>query len=71
MMNEQTYAAMISEMSQQIANLSVDRSEFKARLAEALQELAQYRSVLEAAQDLKELFNETQEKLQKQVTEEQ
>ncbi len=71
MMNEQTYAAMISEMSQQIANLSVDRSEFKARLAEALQELAQYRSVLEADQDLKELFNETQEKLQKQVTEEQ
>ena len=68
-MNEQIYVSIITDLANQLASKSIDEAEFKARLTESQQLLAQlaqevesYRSVLESDKDLKELFEEIKNK---------
>lgn len=68
-MNENTYIAIITDLTNQLANKSINEAEFKARLNEAqqektqlIQELETYRSVLESDKDLKDLFEEIKNK---------
>lgn len=68
-MNEQTYVAIITDLANQLANKSINEAEFKARLTESKEHVAQllnevesYRSVLESDKDLKDLFEEIKNK---------
>lgn len=68
-MNENTYVAIITELANQLASKSINEAEFKVRLAESQQQVAQlaqevesYRSVLESDKDLKDLFEEIKTK---------
>lgn len=68
-MNENTYIAIITDLANQLASKSINEAEFKARLTESQQLVAQltqevesYRSVLESDKDLKDLFEEIKNK---------
>ena len=68
-MNEQTYVAIITDLANQLANKSINEAEFKVRLTESQQLVAQlaqevesYRSVLESDKDLMDLFEEIKNK---------
>jgi hypothetical protein len=68
-MNENTYVAIITDLANQLANKTVNEAEFRARLTQSQQQVAQlaqevesYRSVLESDKDLKDLFEEIKNK---------
>lgn len=68
-MNEQTYVAIITDLANQLASKLINEAEFKARLTESQEHVAQlvnevesYRSVLESDKDLKDLFEEVKNK---------
>lgn len=68
-MNENNYVAIITELANQLASKSINEAEFKVRLTESQQLIAQlaqevesYRSILESDKDLKDLFEETKNK---------
>lgn len=68
-MNENNYVAIITELANQLASKSINEAEFKVRLTESQQQVAQlaqevesYRSVLESDKDLMDLFNEIKKK---------
>ena len=68
-MNENNYVAIITELANQLASKSINEAEFKVRLNESQQLVAQlaqevesYRSVLESDKDLKDLFEEIKNK---------
>ena len=68
-MNENTYVAIITDLANQLANKTVNEAEFRARLTQSQQQVAQlvqevesYRSVLESDKDLIDLFNEIKTK---------
>ena len=68
-MKENTYVAIITDLANQLASKSINEAEFKARLTESQQLVAQltnevesYRSVLESDKDLKDLFEEIKNK---------
>lgn len=68
-MNENNYIAIVTELANQLASKSINEAEFKVRLAESQQLVAQlaqevesYRSVLESDKDLKDLFEEIKNK---------
>lgn len=68
-MNENTYVAIITDLANQLANKTINEAEFKVRLTESQQLVAQlaqevesYRSVLESDKDLKDLFEEIKTK---------
>lgn len=68
-MNESNYVALIAELANQLASKSINEAEFKVRLTESQQLVAQiaqevesYRSVLESDKDLKDLFEEIKNK---------
>lgn len=68
-MNEQTYVAIITDLANQLASKLINEAEFKVRLTESQQLVAQlaqevesYRSVLESDKDLKDLFEEIKNK---------
>ena len=68
-MNENTYVAIITDLANQLASKSINEAEFKARLTESQQLVAQlsqevesYRSVLESDKDLMDLFEEIKTK---------
>lgn len=68
-MNEDNYVAIITELANQLASKSIIEAEFKVRLTESQQLVAQlaqevesYRSVLESDKDLKDLFEEIKNK---------
>lgn len=68
-MNENTYVAIITDLANQLANKTINEAEFKARLTQSQQQVAQlaqevesYRSVLESDKDLMDLFNEIKNK---------
>ena len=68
-MTQNNYVAIITELANQLANKSINEAEFKVRLTESQQLVAQlaqevesYRSVLESDKDLKDLFEEIKNK---------
>lgn len=68
-MSENNYVAIITELANQLASKSINEAEFKVRLTESQQLVAQlaqevesYRSVLESDKDLKDLFEEIKNK---------
>ena len=68
-MTENNYVAIITELANQLASKSINEAEFKVRLTESQQLVAQlaqevesYRSVLESDKDLKDLFEEIKNK---------
>ncbi len=68
-MNESTYVAIITDLANQLANKTINEAEFKARLTKSQEHVAQlvnevesYRSVLESDKDLKDLFEEIKNK---------
>ena len=68
-MNENNYVAIITELANKLASKSINEAEFKVRLTESQQLVAQlaqevesYRSVLESDKDLKDLFEEIKSK---------
>ena len=68
-MNESTYVAIIADLANQLANKTINEAEFKARLTKSQEHVAQlvnevesYRSVLESDKDLKDLFEEIKNK---------
>lgn len=68
-MNENTYVAIITDLANQLANKTINEAEFRARLTQSQQQVAQlaqevesYRSVLESDKDLMDLFNEIKNK---------
>lgn len=68
-MNEQTYVAIITDLANQLTQKSIIEAEFKVRLTESqqlvaqlVQEVESYRSVLESDKDLKDLFEEIKNK---------
>ena len=68
-MNESTYIAIITDLADQLANKTINEAEFKARLTKSQEHVAQlvnevesYRSVLESDKDLKDLFEEIKNK---------
>jgi len=68
-MEENTCIAIITDLVNQLANKTVNEAEFKARLtqsqqlvAQLAQEVESYRSVLESDKDLKDLFEEIKNK---------
>ena len=68
-MNENNYIAIITELANQLASKSINEADFKVRLTESQQLVAQlaqevesYRSVLESDKDLKDLFEEIKTK---------
>ena len=68
-MNENNYVAIITELANQLTGKSINEAEFKVRLTESQQLVAQlaqevesYRSVLESDKDLKDLFEEIKNK---------
>lgn len=60
-MNETIYAAMIQDIAIQNANLLVEKSEFKARLTDSLEQLNHFKAVLASNEALKELFEEAEQ----------
>lgn len=71
-MNENNYVAIITELANQLASKSINEAEFKVRLTESQQLVAQlaqevesYRSVLESDKDLKDLFEEIKNEVTK------
>ena len=72
-MNEQTYLAIITELANQLASKSINEAEFKVRLTESQQLVAQlaqevesYRNTIESDAELKALFDKI--KNNKEVT---
>lgn len=70
-MNENTYVAIITDLANQLANKTINEAEFKARLTQSKQQVAQltqevegYRSVLESDKDLMDLFEEVKNKIE-------
>lgn len=70
-MNENTYVAIITDLANQLANKTINEAEFKARLTQSQQQVAQltqevegYRSVLESDKDLMDLFEEVKNKIE-------
>lgn len=68
-MKENTYVSIITDLANQLASKSISEAEFKVRLTESQQLVAQlaqevesYRSVLESDKDLKDLFEEIKNK---------
>lgn len=68
-MNENTYVVIITDLANQLANKTINEAEFKARLTQSQQQVAQltqevegYRSVLESDKDLMDLFEEIKNK---------
>lgn len=68
-MNEDNYVAIITELANELASKSINEAEFKVRLtksqqlvAQLVQEVKSYRSVLESDKDLKDLFEEIKNK---------
>lgn len=68
-MNESTYIAIITDLANQLANKTINEAEFKARLTKSQEHVAQlvnevesYRSILESDKDLKDLFEEIKNK---------
>ena len=68
-MEENTYVAIITDLANQLANKTLNEAEFKARLtqsqqlvAQLAQEVESYRSALESDKDLKDLFEEIKNK---------
>lgn len=68
-MNENNYVAIITELANQLASKSINEAEFKVRLTESQQLVAQlaqevesYRSVLESDKDLKDLLKKSKTK---------
>lgn len=68
-MNENTYVAIITDLANQLANKTINEAEFKARLTQSQQQVAQltqevegYRSVLGSDKDLMDLFEEIKNK---------
>lgn len=68
-MNENNYIGIITELANQLASKSINEAEFKVRLTESQQLVAQlsqevesYCSVLESDKDLKDLFEEVKNK---------
>ena len=68
-MNENNYVAIITELANQLTSKSINEADFKVRLTESQQLVAQlaqevesYRSVLESDKDLKDLFEEIKNK---------
>ena len=68
-MKESTYIAIITDLANQLANKTINEAEFKARLTKSQEHVAQlvnevesYRSVLESDKDLKDLFEEIKNK---------
>lgn len=68
-MDENNYVAIITELANQLASKSINEAEFKVRITESQQLVAQlaqevesYRSVLESDKDLKDLFEEIKSK---------
>lgn len=68
-MEENTYVAIITDLANQLASKTLNEAEFKARLtqsqqlvAQLAQEVESYRSVLESDKDLKDLFEEIKNK---------
>ena len=68
-MNEDNYVAIITELANQLASKSIIEAEFKVRLTESqqlvaqlVQEVESYHSVLESDKDLKDLFEEIKNK---------
>lgn len=72
-MNENNYVAIITELANQLASKAINEAEFKVRLTESQQLVAQlaqevesYRNTIESDADLKALFEKT--KNNKEVT---
>lgn len=72
-MNENTYVAIITDLANQLANKTVNEAEFKARLtqsqqlvAQLAQEVESYRNTIESDAELKALFEKI--KNNKEVT---
>lgn len=70
-MNENTYVAIITDLANQLANKTINEAEFKARLTQSQQQVAQltqevegYRSVLGSDKDLMDLFEEVKNKIE-------
>mgnify|MGYP007056470797 CR=1 FL=1 len=68
-MNENTYVTIITDLANQFANKTINEAEFRARLTQSQQQVAQltqevegYRSVLESDKDLMDLFEEIKNK---------
>ena len=68
-MNEDNYVAIITELANELASKSINEAEFKVRLtksqqlvAQLVQEVESYSSVLESDKDLKDLFEEIKNK---------
>lgn len=68
-MNENTYIAIITDLANQLANKTINEAEFKVRLTQSQQQVAQltqevegYRSVLGSDKDLMDLFEEIKNK---------
>lgn len=68
-MEENILLTIITELNQQLSDKTLNEVEYKARLNDAQQKLAQlykeveaYRSVLDSDKDLKELFEEIKNK---------
>lgn len=72
-MNENNYVAIITELANQLASKSINEAEFKVRLTESQQLVAQlaqevesYRNTIESDAELKALFDKI--KNNKEVT---
>ena len=72
-MNENNYVAIITELANQLASKAINEAEFKVRLTESQQLVAQlaqevesYRNTIESDAELKALFNKI--KNNKEVT---
>lgn len=70
-MNENTYVAIITDLANQLANKTINEAEFKARLTQSQQQVAQltqevegYRSILGSDKDLMDLFEEVKNKIE-------
>lgn len=68
-MNENILLSMVAELNKQLSDKTLGEIEFKARLTESQEHVAQlteevesYRSVLESDKDLMDLFNEIKNK---------
>lgn len=68
-MNEKILFSMVVELNKQLSGKTLGEIEFKARLTESQEHVAQlteevesYRSVLESDKDLKDLFEEIKNK---------
>lgn len=68
-MNENILLSMVAELNKQLSDKTLGEIEFKARLTESQEHVAQlteevesYRSVLESDKDLKDLFEEIKNK---------